>query len=58
MWARASALAQLVLGAPGDDLALVADVVVDQLLQAERPRHAVDERDHVDAEGRCIWVCL
>ena len=43
--------AQLVLGAAGDDLALVADVVLDQLLEAERLRHAVDEGDHVDAEG-------
>ena len=44
-------LAQLVLGAPGHDLALVGDVVLDQLLEAERARHAVDQGDHVDAEG-------
>ena len=44
-------LAQLVLGAADHHLALVADVVLDQLLEAERPRHAVDEGDHVDPEG-------
>ena len=43
--------AQLVLGPAGDDLALVADVGLDQLLQRERLRDAVDEGDHVDAEG-------
>ena len=44
--------AQLVLGAPGDDLALVLDVVLDQLAQAEGARDPVDERHHVDAERR------
>ena len=43
--------AQLVLGAADHDLALVADVVLDQLLEAERARHAVDQGDHVDPEG-------
>ena len=43
-------LAQLELGAALDDLALVGDVVADQLLEAERLRHVVDEGDHVDAE--------
>ena len=28
------------------------DVVTDHLTQGERPWHVVDERDHVDAEGR------
>ena len=51
MWARASARASSVLGPAGDDLLLVADVLLDQLSQAERLRHAVDQRDHVDAEG-------
>ena len=46
------ALGQLVLGAADDHLALVLDVVADHLAQRERARHAVDERDHVDAEGR------
>ena len=41
---------QLVLGAPDDDLALVIDVVADDLAQRERARHVVDERHHVDAE--------
>ena len=44
--------AQLVLRAAHDDLALVVDVVLDDLAQRQRPRHAVDERDHVDAERR------
>ena len=43
--------AQFVLGAAGDDLALVVDVVLDQLAQAEGARHPVDQRDHVDAEA-------
>ena len=45
-------LAQLVLRAPGDDLALEVEVVPDELEQRQRPRHAVDERDGVVAEGR------
>ncbi len=44
-------LAQLVLGAADDDLALVRDVVLDQLLEAQGARHAVDQGDHVDPEG-------
>ena len=43
---------ELVLGAADDDLALVADVGVEDLAQRERARHAVDERDGVDAERR------
>ena len=42
--------AELVLGAPDDDLALVLDVVVDDLAQRELARHVVHERDHVHAE--------
>ena len=57
MWARASAWRSSVLGAPGDHLALVDDVVADQLAQAERPRHAVDEGDHVDAEAWSASGC-
>src|SRR5262249_12533007 len=45
-------LAELVLRAPGDDLALVVEVVADQLEQRQRPRHAVDERDSVVTERR------
>ena len=45
-------LGQLELGPPDDDLALVADVGLDRLAQRQRPGHAVDERDHVDAERR------
>ena len=43
---------EFVLGPAGDDLTLVFDVVLDQLEQAQRPRHAVDQRHHVGAEGR------
>ena len=45
-------LAQLVLQPAGDDLALEVEVVAEQVAQRERPRHAVDERDRVVAEGR------
>ena len=46
------ALAQLVLRAAHDHVALVVDVVLDDRQQAERARHAVDQGDHVHAEGR------
>ena len=53
MCARASFSAQLVLRPADDDLALVLDVVLRCTSRSEqRPRHAVDERDHVDAERR------
>ena len=45
-------LGQLELGPADDDLALVAHVGVERLAQRQRARHAVDQRDHVDAEGR------
>ena len=45
-------LAQLVLGAARDDLALEVEVVADELEKRERPRHAVDESDSVVAERR------
>ena len=44
-------LAQLVLGTPRDDVLLVLDVVVQHLLEVERARHAVDERQHDHAEA-------
>src|SRR5207249_1989942 len=44
-------LPQLVLRATRDDLALVCEVVRDELEQRERPRHAVDQRNGVVAEG-------
>src|SRR6185312_9332666 len=37
-------------GAPDDDLDLVGDPVPDHLVQPQRPRHAVDQREHVRAE--------
>src|SRR3954453_13285501 len=45
-------LAQLVLRAARDDLALEVEVVREQLEQRERLRDAVDERNGVDAERR------
>ena len=45
-------LAELVLRAADDDLALVVEVVADELEQRQRPRDAVDERDGVVAERR------
>ena len=44
--------AEAVLRPPHDDVALMVDVVLDQRLQRQRARHAVDERDGVDAERR------
>ena len=44
--------AQLVLRAAHDDLALVLDVVLDDVAQVQRARHVLDERDHVHAERR------
>ena len=44
-------LAQPVGGAPLDDLDLVGDVVAQRLVQRQRPRHAVDQREAVDPEG-------
>ena len=51
MWARSSALRSSYLRAPGDDVLLVLDVVVQHLLDVERARHAVDERQHDHAEA-------
>src|SRR5262249_16615180 len=42
-------LAQPVGGAPDDDVELVLDVVADQLVQAQRARHPVDDGQHVGA---------
>lgn len=44
-------LAQPVPGAPHDDIELVVDVQADQLVQAQRARHTVDDRQHVGAEA-------
>ena len=45
-------LAQLVLRAAHDDLALIVEVVPHELEERQRPRDALDERDRVVAEGR------
>ena len=45
-------LPQLVLRAARDDLALILEVMTDQLEQRERLRDAVDERDRVVTERR------
>ena len=44
-------LAQAVAGPPDDDLDLVADPVPDELVEPQRARDAVDDRQHVDAEA-------
>ena len=44
-------LAQPVGGAPDDDIELVRDVVADHLVEAQRARHPVDDRQHVGAEA-------
>ncbi len=44
-------LALEVCGAACDDFELVADPVADEGVQGERARHAVDQRQHVGAEG-------
>ena len=49
--ARFCGLVEAELGAPGDDLDLVADVALQRVGEVERARHAVDEGDHVDAEA-------
>ena len=49
---RAVERAQLVLRAADDDLALMADVVEDDLAQREQLRDVLDQRDHVHAERR------
>ena len=45
------------LGPPANDLDLVGDVGAQQLHQVEGPGHAVDERDHVDAEAGLQRAC-
>src|SRR5918911_871528 len=58
-WARywservrlAFGLGEQVPGAPDDDLDLVVDPVPDELVEAEGARDAVDEGEHVRAEG-------
>ena len=48
----AACLVEPELGAPGDDLDLVADVAGERRGEVERARHTVDEGDHVDRERR------
>ena len=45
-------LAQLELRPSRDDLALEVEVVLEHVAKRERSRHAVDERNGVEAEGR------
>src|SRR5215469_2413067 len=44
-------LLQQVTRPPDDDVNLVRNPVPDHLVEPERPRHAVDQRHHVGAEG-------
>ena len=50
MWARARALREVELGAPADDVAAVVDVVLEDALERQRLRLAVDQRQHVHVE--------
>ena len=52
MWAPGLGATQFVLRPAGDYLALMVDVILDQLAQFQRARHPVDQRHHVGAEGR------
>ena len=51
MWARCPRLAELELRPPADDVDPVLDEQPEQLLQRQRPRPAVDQGQHDDAEG-------
>ena len=44
-------LAQPVGGAPHDDVELVVDIVADHLVEPQRARYTVDDREHVGAEA-------
>ena len=52
MCARSRALLEVELGPPPDDLASPVDVVLEDLLERQRLRLAVDEREHVGVEGQ------
>ena len=52
MWARFRAFVEAELRAAPDHLDLVVDVVRERLGQVQRAGHAVDQRQHVDAEAR------
>ena len=45
-------LIQAVLGTANDDLNLMLHVVAQHLIQAEGARHAIDDGEHIRAEGR------
>ena len=45
-------LLEVVLGPAPDDLAAVVDVVLEHALERQRLGLAVDEREHVEVEGR------
>ena len=49
-WRRSGGLGAAELRAPADDVVAVLEVDLEHLLEAERARLAVDERDGVDAE--------
>ena len=50
MWARASALAKRNVVPTLDDVHLMVQVVLDHLGDVQGARHAVDQRDGIDAE--------
>ena len=57
MCSRSSRLLQPELRAPGDDDDLMVEPVLQRLLQVDRARHVVDERDHVDRERASARPC-
>ena len=50
-------LAEVELGAPADDLAAPVDVVLEDRLERQRLRLAVDQRQHVHVEGELQRAC-
>ena len=51
MWPRSRALRSSNRGAAHDDFAAVLQEELEELLEVQQPRLAVDQRDHVHAEA-------
>ena len=51
MWARSCAFSRSNSAAAADDVAAVVDVRLEDLLDADGARLAIDQRQHVDGEG-------
>ena len=50
-------LLEVVLGPAADDLAAMVDVVLEDRLERQRLRLAVDQREHVEVERRSASAC-